>query len=150
MLNSTIEVCDDHREMVKPYALSEENKERLRTWLMEQGYGEPDFLTARVEFQPVNREPIKVQTIHACDRAGCGKLAHWQIRQVFDMPGRSTRASALTNFFVCHEHKRMTKPRHLDKAATLAMLRKHGIYDGSVADRVKLEFAPLQEVEIAR
>jgi len=60
-MDCTIVTCDAHQDDVKAYLLSDENRETITTTLMEQaGTLEPDYLTARVEFLPIQREPIEV------------------------------------------------------------------------------------------
>lgn len=155
-MRCTIKVCDKHRDDVRPYVLSDENRESIRTGLMESGFPEPDFLSARIEFVPIVAEPVAVvkprfvDKVMACDRGGCAHPARWQIKQLFwHMANRGRGPHAielLSNLYVCEAHRKETKPEHLlmddDREQTRHLLVRRGLLLPDM-DRMKLEFVPL-------
>lgn len=142
---SSLECCDVHKGQVKPWVLSDANREQITTTMMERGYPEPNYLTAVIEFVPVGRDPMVV--IEPCNREGCTKHAKWRVIQVIPhltKPGEKARLT--TNLAVCDEHKAVTKPADLldpeSKAATHKALRKLGVTLHSL-NRMRLEFEPV-------
>lgn len=108
---STIEVCDKHRTQAVDYLSSSQNREIIKTTLMDNGYPEPDFLQSRIEFKPIVSPAIQV--IPPCTREGCANPGRWRIKHKFAEHGRKgCRVEALTNFFVCEKHKRDTTAAH--------------------------------------
>lgn len=143
--HSTIECCDEHQANVKPWVLSDQNREIITTLLMERGYAEPNFLTANIEFLPIGHEPLMV--IEPCNRSGCAKPAQWRIVQVIPhITGAEKAAKLTTNLCVCDEHRQETKAADLldpaSKAATHAFLKRHNLSMRSL-NRMRLEFEPL-------
>lgn len=143
-MDCSIKVCERHREEVRLFVLSDRNRETIRTSLMEGGYHEPDFMTARLEFVPV-AAPVEKQeertVLHVrgptvcCDRAGCANPAKWQIKQRFRMMWQRGKGrpmvEALTNMCVCDKHRNETKAADFldadSRSATLGWLSKHGV-----------------------
>lgn len=139
-----IEVCDAHREDVRPWVLSEENKDRVTMGVMDAGYHEPDFLTARIEFLPIEGRDIAV--LQGCCREGCSRIAKYRIKRKFFAIGRRDMAlEAMTNLWVCEDHKRITKAADLlmgdDRPRTFEWLQAQGILMPDL-DRSELEFVP--------
>lgn len=150
-MESTVEVCDKHRDDVRPYVLSPANKETITVSLMDRGYHEPNWLTARIEFRPIEREPIIVAI--PCDRDGCANPARWQIKQVISEIGqRKPRVELTTNLCVCEKHKRETAPADLmddeSRKTTYEYLQKNGVMLPDL-DRMALEFVPISGAKIA-
>jgi hypothetical protein len=110
----TIRVCAKHRADVAEYVLSPQNRETIATTLMEAGAPEPDFLSAAIEFVPIEAAPVApVFSGPACNRAGCGQPAKWQIKQFFRRIGQRKsdrrQLECLTDMYVCDQHKADTK-----------------------------------------
>ncbi|HSV24364.1 MAG TPA: hypothetical protein VLJ17_15215 [Xanthobacteraceae bacterium] len=145
-LISTIECCDEHRENVKPYVLSDANREAITTKLMDEGYPEPNFLTARIEFKPIeDRGPVAVET---CNREGCTEFARWRIVQAIPHMTKIGDVERLrTNLVVCDKHKAEVVPADLldpeSKAATHRALKARGLALRSLK-RMKLEFEAMR------
>jgi hypothetical protein len=145
-MESSIEVCDQHRDDVRPWMLSAHNREAITVKLMDNGLPEPNFLTARVEFKPVHSAPLAV--LAPCDREGCTHVAKWRVIQVIPrMGGKIGDAVRLTtNLCVCEACRPSVKPADLldpaSRAATHRALEQAGVRLRSL-NRMKVEFAPL-------
>lgn len=145
VLRCAIEVCDAHRDDVKPWVLSDKNRETIALTLMDNGFHEPDFLTARIEFAPVEGRDIKM--VEMCCRAGCTERAKYQIKHRFAEIGRKEmRFESLTNLWVCEKHKRDTKAADLllngaVRKKTFEWLQAQGVLLPDL-DRSELEFVP--------
>lgn len=142
---SSIECCDEHRVNVKPWVLSDENREVITTNLMERGYPEPNFITAQIEFLPIEREPLLASV--PCDRHECTKPAKWRVIQVIPHISRPRDPVRLTtSLCVCDEHKVDTGPEALldpeSRAITHKALKRRGLTLRSL-DRMKLDFEPV-------
>lgn len=137
--DSTIKVCARHAVEgdVRKYLMNDKNREAMITGIMEGGFPEPDLLSLRVVFEPLNvgRAPLEIAAPICCDRAGCSKAAKWQIKRRFRMLWQRGKGKplveALTNMVVCDEHKALTRPQDFnDKAgesATRAWLAAKGV-----------------------
>jgi hypothetical protein len=150
----SIQVCERHKSEkdVRGYLLSPQNREQITTAIMEGGHPEPDFLTAKVLFEPLERRALMIHAMPppSCDRDGCTKAARWQIKQLFRMLWQRGKGKpevqVLTNFCVCDEHKASARPADLldpdSKSATLAWLNARGV---SMPDfkTMELGFVPL-------
>lgn len=117
----TIKVCHRHRieDEVRKYILADQNREAITVTLMDAGHGEPDWLSAKVIFDPIGNDIRHVLAappppVIRCDREGCSKVAHWQVFQSFRMLWQRGRGKpmikVLTNICVCDEHKAITSP----------------------------------------
>lgn len=144
VLRCAIEVCDEHRDEVRPYILSEENREKIALSLMDNGFHEPDFLTARIEFVPVVGRDIRM--VQTCTREGCTERAAYQLkRRFFQIGSKAPCLEALTSWWVCEEHKKDTVAADLlagdGRERTFAWLQAQGIVLPDL-DRSELEFIP--------
>lgn len=63
-MNCSIKVCEAHRKEneVRDYLLSPHNRETITTSLMESGYAEPDFLSAKILFEPIPQKNFSIIT----------------------------------------------------------------------------------------
>lgn len=143
---TTIECCDEHQAKVKAYVLSDENREKLSDLLMDNGYPEPNYLTARIEFRPVSREPVIAA--ENCNRGDCSEIARWRIVQAIPHVAKIGEVVRLpTNLCVCDRHKDETKPSDLldpqSRAITHKALRERGLGLRSL-NRMRLEFEALR------
>lgn len=143
---ATLKVCDDHQPDAQRYILSDDNKRTMTVALLKEGYPEPDWMAARVEFEPIEREPITV--LPPCDREGCSRAAHWRVRQHFFEIGRvNSRINAMANLVVCDPCRRETTWKDFvadddDRKATFEWLQRQGVLLPDL-DRGDLEFLPL-------
>lgn len=164
-MRCSIEVCAKHQDDVKDYVLSDANKETICASLMDQGVPEPDFLSARFEFKPIEApalgpvlnppaaasEPVVV----GCDRLNddetpCTNPAKFRVMQRFRALAQRGRGDpiceVLTNMHVCAKHKRQVKPGDFldpeSRATTLAFLRERGMLLPDV-DRPIIDFVEL-------
>lgn len=160
-MKSSIICCNRHRLDVKDYVLSDRNKDVIATKLIEGGYPEPDFLSARIEFVPL---PPTRTVLHAqgpavapvpCDRAECERPARWQIKQVFRLAWQKGTGrpliEALTKMCVCDRCRELVRPRDLmdpeDKAATQAWLVSRGILNADFKT-MQVGFEPMVDGEM--
>lgn len=166
-MRCSIEVCDDHKDDVHGYVLSDLNKETIVTTLMNSGLPEPDFLSARFEFKPImpaalaavaapfspdgaDRPLIEPAAVVGCDRVDCTNPAQWRVIQRFRTIAQGGKGppvvEALTNMHVCTKHKREVKAADFlgtdDRERTLAFLRERGILFPDV-DRPVIDFVQL-------
>lgn len=143
-----IECCDAHQESVKPYVLSDANRERLTALLIDNGYPEPNYLTARIEFKPAPESREPVIAAEPCNRHECTEIARWRIIQVIPHITKVGEVTRLpTNLCVCDVHKGTVKAADLldpqSRATTHKTLRERGIGLRSLR-RMKLEFEDLR------
>lgn len=157
-MHSTIQVCEKHKDDVRAYVLSDQNRERIRDGLMDSGLPEPDFFTARIELIPLPKEPLidMVIPIIPCDREGCKNPAKWRIKQKFRALWQggigAPRAEALTNLYVCDKHKKETKAKDLlddeSRKETTLYLQDQGMLlpdlDGMILEFVPVDGQPLK------
>lgn len=149
-MNCTIQVCEKHKDMmsVRGYLLNDKNREVIHTSLVDNGHPEPDWLTARVIFEPLSTtgDAIRAQPRDGCVCDGCKKVATWQVKQRFRMfwqKGKGEpQVEALTNITLCDEHKnRTTRKEFMDKeslSTTRAWLNARGV---SMPDLKTMEIA---------
>jgi len=150
----SIQVCERHKDekAVRAYVLSDKNREQIITATMEGGHPEPDFLTARVIFEPIAPSTLAIHAAPAptCDRDGCRNAARWQIKERFRMMWQrgkgEPQVEVLTSLCVCDEHKALSRPADLrdkeSKSRTLTWLNARGV---SMPDfkTMTLGFVPL-------
>ena len=149
-MNCSLQVCEKHKDYVRGYVLSPANQESIRTGLMEGGYPEPDFMSARIEFVPLPVEVVVVPKVIGCDREGCANPAAWRIKtkiRHIRQRGRGPfAAETLTNIHVCSRHKGEVKAADLlmgdDRANTMKFLNNGGMVLPDL-DGMELEFVPL-------
>lgn len=134
----TMKVCENHKEHARPWILSEPNRKIMTTALTEKGEwpGEPDFLTAKIEFIPIKASVIEAGGPPVtCNRGDCTKPAKWQIERRFRMMWQKRTdppmITALTNLCVCDEHKQVVRPEdfmdRVTEKQTRAFLNKHKV-----------------------
>lgn len=159
-MKSGIEVCDTHKDdkLLRDYILSNENRERITTWLMEQGgHPEPDFLTARIEFFAIERSVVHAQPAipkPQCDRSDCADLATHQVKLAFRMRYQRGKGQPiidyLTNRVVCGKHAMMTDKTAFRDAGDLEFIRqsfaKRGLV-GADFNNVEVAFISLDGAE---
>lgn len=58
-MRSTIKTCDQHRAAFMVWILSERKKVEIAAELARQGFGDPDFSSAEVEFVPLASIPAE-------------------------------------------------------------------------------------------
>lgn len=145
---STIEVCDAHKDeaKVKAYIRSDANRGAIREKLADHGMPEPDWINLRVEFVPVERERVVVPI--GCDREGCKSEARWQIVQRVPEIGRKkARVEITTNLCVCDHHRMTAKADDLrgpdERKATFEFLQAKGVLMPDL-DRMTIGFIPIQ------
>lgn len=160
-LAATIKVCARHavEGLVRKYLTSAVNRETITTGLMDGGFPEPDFLSLRIEFEPLQREfnALQARPIMRCDKVGCGKEAKWQIVQMFRMMWQrgkgKPQVKVLTNLVVCDEHRHSVKPAELkdkeSESKTRAWLVAHGVSMPDF-DTMTLDYDPIVEGKRAK
>lgn len=149
-MNGSIQVCERHKNMlvVREYYLNDANREVITTTLVDAGHPEPDFLSARIIFEPleVKHAAILAAPPAICDRAGCAKAARWQIKQRFRMLWQKGKGEpqveVLTKMCVCDEHKAVTTAKDFTDreslSSTRAWLNSRGV---SLPDLKTMEIA---------
>lgn len=160
--NCTIKVCNRHRsdELVRRYILQPQNRETITVSLLDANYGEPDWFSAKVFFDPIDQDIRHVlaappAAVVRCDRDGCSKVARWQIFQQFRMMWQRGRGpfqvKALSNLCVCDEHKATTFAADFRtkeaEASTRAWLNSRGV---SMPDfrTMEIGFVPVDDKRI--
>lgn len=155
-MTSSIKVCARHAVAadVRRYILSDRNRETILTSLTEGGHLEPDFLSLQVEFEPLETAKVPLivnRPVLTCDRAGCTKVAKWQVEELFRMMWQRGRGKplvrALTNLCVCDEHRHSLKPADLldpeSKSTTLAWLNSREVSMPDF-DTMQIDFVPVR------
>jgi hypothetical protein len=130
-MNGSIKVCEQHKSepSVRAYYLNDRNRETIITHLTEAGHPEPDFLTAKIIFEPmeVRHSVLLAAPPLTCDREGCKRVARWQVKQRFRMfwqKGKGEpQVEALTNIVVCDHHKPLTTASHFKDPESLKSTR---------------------------
>lgn len=140
-LKLTTEVCDAHRDNVRPMVLAD--KEAIALKFIDEGLPEPDFLNMRVEFPPIEGRDIRV--IAMCDLQGCPWLAKWRIKlRVGEIGKKEIDLESPTNLVVCDVHKAGLKVEDLpiDREHLFEVLVSQGVPVPDVG-RLELDFDPL-------
>lgn len=131
-MNCSIRVCAEHRDDVRPFVLSPENRKQIVLWLGESGYAEPDFFSARLEFVPIAsiepQAPLIVR-LETCDREGCGNPARWQIVQRLRVEAQQgcgePMLNLLTGLRVCDRHRAETTVADINDNDSRTRTRKY-------------------------
>lgn len=145
-LQLSMKVCGKHQDDVRPWVLSQENQKALAATLLEQNLPEPDFLTARIEFVPIQAEPVAAWP--CCDRAECAKPARWQVKQIIPEIGRrgTPRLEAMTTMLVCDDCRKITTADDFrddeSRGRTWRWLNHQGVLLPDL-DKMTIEFVPL-------
>ena len=109
---STIKVCDRHREAACESFLSERNLDAFAIGLAKENLGVPHPANIQFEFAEIKRPsaPLEINSMIAqCDRTGCVNPAKWQIVlklwAIGQTKARHEPSKALISLCVCQRHR---------------------------------------------
>lgn len=139
---STIKVCDAHRQHAAELFVSERNMTMFADQLARENLAAPHPASINIEFSRLAREPSVIEfraasppvKIIACDRAGCINPAKVQIALKLWGIGQSKRAKplqVLTGLCVCGRHRAESTIKNVltpdAKSKLLAQLTERGV-----------------------
>lgn len=134
---STIKVCDGHREAACESFLSERNLDAFAHGLAREHLGVPHPANIKFEFAEIKRDnlALEINSMTAkCDRTGCVNPAKWQI--VLNLwtfgqsKSRHSPTQALTGLCVCQRHRQESTVKNVltqeAKSRVLGQLTERG------------------------